>query len=517
MRRFLSVLCLGLSLALVPLASSAEGLGTEGETIVRELLNHFKVAGKVGKKTVGRGGSGALRSLLMSSDKVICGIWQAKQHNLMIELAVTRAPAEVYRKAQRLGEIIDRVCDKVVNPEGYATGGGGSSDPDEGEEEDASGSPEPEEPTDPQVICENQCLLEYSAWRRWVRDLVKWERWVREAEESLKGARAANREAARTAREAKATAKAARAEAERLKGEAENAGWPASSIDSVGSALQNANRKEAAARRAMTAWRKAYAKAQEAKEDLASWIHVRDTHREEAAKTEAAYRACVKRCLAARGHASALTPAGAGTRVRIGTLRRFQTTDPHRASIAPVHTRPILALPGRERLRQRIAQPLAGGYAARAFGHRGASHTAPPVADGITVAHEEPVHRAEDTAPREPERRADPRTSEAPALEPAPRAEGGARSPFSPLRLGLPNESAREPVSDGPTLRQTNPVRLDASALRVDPSSPPVEGGRAQSTIRSSPSLAVDPSPAPGAMRRTGIAPLVVEAGASGL
>lgn len=458
MRRILESLLLCLFLCTMPLAAQAgEILEGEGEQIVRDLLRDLKNVGKVGKKTVGRGASGTLRSLLTSSDTVICGIWQAKQHNLMIELAVKRVPAETYRKAQRLGEIIDRACDKVVNPEAYRTGGSGSQTETEPEEEESEPEEEETESTDPEVICANRCLPEYSEWRKWVRSAEKWQRWVREAEAALKKTRADNKEAARRSRAAKADAKESRKTAERIKGEAEAAGWPAGSASRVGEVLQRANRDEAADRRLLAAWREAYAKISKAREELESAINMRDAMRRYAAEAEVIYRACVKKCRAAlvkEGHASAT----------LDTLRRFQANDPNRgiaASVAPVYPRTILATPGgRGRLQHRLGRGMTSGYADHVSGIRRPSHRVEEHAEPVAMRREEPQRQREVEQEMESESAmaSEPAMASKPAMESEPGMEARPRRPRRARR--------QAPEESGPPMERVSvpPLVVEAGA-----------------------------------------------------
>jgi hypothetical protein len=94
----------------------------------------LKSAATKGEAT--RGASGAIASLLTSSDKLICSAWivsfRVRYRNMVIE----GADAKSLGAMKTLMEKVEKECDKVLNPEGRQNvkvgGGGGGDEPDEG-------------------------------------------------------------------------------------------------------------------------------------------------------------------------------------------------------------------------------------------------------------------------------------------------------------------------------------------------------------------------------------------------
>ncbi len=540
MRRFLQPL-IPFFLAISVLAGSPAGAGEivdeTAQEVIEDLLKDLadaRIGGKVGKKVVGRGASGTLRTLLTSSDTVICGFWQMQQHALMNELTMKGVPAETYRKAQRLGELIDRNCDKVINPEAYRNGGRlGADEEDETEEEDEEETDSDDSdttPLDPKVQCENQCLEPYLKWRELERDVVRWQKWLKERKRQLKAAREANRKAAKVSREATKDAKAKEAAAQKIKGEAEAAGWPRSSIDPVATALRDARTAATTARRAKQMWRDAYAKIAKAKENVASAKEMVAYFRKWADQNRAIYEACVKRCL---DQVSYQAP-----KVSIGSLRRFQTQERNTYQ-AHVPTG-ILATPAARGTRRALA-PMSGSYARHVSGqvrrrperHHVVGGSSEPHREAVAVrdSQREEEVRSEPSRPERRRRRANRVASAEPTpveqATPAPMTEN---TPASELR-SEPIVLGSDPRIETGSLRSSRAPSLRTGAVPIN--GPGLNTTPVRGEVQSAPSLSIPvesqqaprtlsvPSGSPsgsstGQMRRVKPPVLVIPAGAAG-
>lgn len=532
MRRFSQSLIpffIALSLLVGSPAAAGEIVDGTGQEMIEDLLKDLadlRIAGKIGKKVVGRGASGTLRTLLTSSDTVICGFWQMQQHALMNELAMKGVPAETYRKAQRLGELIDRNCDKVINPEAYRTGG--SMAPDDDEEETEEGEEESDSeggeatPLDPKTRCENECILPYSKWRELERDVARWKKWQKKREQQLKNAREENRKAAADSRAADKDAKEKEAHAQKIKGEAEAAGWPKSSIDPVGTALRDARNAAAAARRAKTRHKEAWAKLEKAKENVASAKEMVDYFRKWADQARAIYEACVKRCMDQIAYEA--------PKVSIGSLRRFQT-ETRNAGYA-MSSSPILTAPAARGTR-RILAPMSGGYARHIAGqarhgtdrHLQIGGGSEPRRGEVAVRDPEPRHESEATqrnrAEREPKRR---RRGKAAGSEVAAPMESMTQpSPRETVSSEPQPELRTEPVMKGsdPRLRTESISLNPVPQIRTE--SIPTSGTRLGSQPIQTETLAAPRntslpagavSPSTGQMRQVKPPVLVIPAGA---
>jgi len=85
-----------------------------------------------------RGASGAIASLLTSSDELICSAWIISFRSRYRDMIVDGADAKTLRAMEHLMEVVEKGCDKILSPgqpAATAVGGGGKATAPEEEEE----------------------------------------------------------------------------------------------------------------------------------------------------------------------------------------------------------------------------------------------------------------------------------------------------------------------------------------------------------------------------------------------